>query len=128
MIRPLRARSMPCVARLTTRNEAVRFASTTAEKSASLIRRRRVSFVIPAFDTRISTGPNLSSTALKAASTSSVLVTSHLMPNRPSGGGEELYVTATWSPSAANRRAQASPMPREPPVTSTTRLIARPTR
>jgi hypothetical protein len=34
-------------------------------------------------------------------------------------------VTATRSPSAAKRRAQASPMPREPPVTRTIRLGGR---
>src|SRR5207237_5513332 len=39
----------------------------------------------------------------------------------PSTGSPEREVTVTLSPSAANRRAMASPIPRFPPVTSTER-------
>ena len=82
---------MPRDARLTTRYAAVRLASTTEVKSSSLIRSSRPSRVIPAFDTTISTvPPKWSSTAVKAASTSSFEVTSHFTPKRPSGGGDEL--------------------------------------
>ena len=68
----------------------MRLASTTAAKSASVIRKRSVSLVMPAFDTKISTGPNFSSISLNAASTCAASVTSHFTPKRPSGGGEEL--------------------------------------
>ena len=61
----------------------------TEVKSSSLIRRSRPSLVMPALETRISTGPNSASTALNAASTDSPEVTSHCTPNSPSGGGEE---------------------------------------
>ena len=47
--------------------------------------------MIPAFDTRMPTGPNFSSTEVNAASTSLALVTSHFTANTSSGGGEELY-------------------------------------
>ena len=49
-----------------------------------------VELVMPAFDTRISTGPKCCSTAVNAASTSAVLVTSHFTAKNPSGGGLEL--------------------------------------
>ena len=62
----------------------------TEVKFSSLIFMNSPSLVMPAFDTRISTGPNCASTALNAASTLSVEVTSHCTPNRPSGGGDEL--------------------------------------
>ena len=90
MIRPRRARSIPWVARLTTRKAAVRLASMTPVKSASLIRSRSMSLLTPAFETSTSTGPpKCSSIAAKALSTSADDVTSHLTPNSPSGGSEE---------------------------------------
>src|SRR5829696_3296979 len=79
---------------------------------------------MPAFDTSTSTGPpNSSSMAAKAASTWAPSVTSHLTANSSSGGGELLKVTATRSPRARKRSAHARPMPREPPVTKTTRGV-----
>src|SRR5215211_8624161 len=79
---------------------------------------------MPAFDTSTSTGPpNSSSTEANAASTCGPSVTSHLTPNRSSGGGELLNVTATRSPRSRRRWAQARPIPREPPVTKTTRGV-----
>src|SRR5262245_52683321 len=122
MMRPLRARSMPCVALLATRYAAVRFASNTDVKSSSPMRNNKPSRVMPAFDTSTSTAsPNSSSTAANAPSTAAASVTSHLTANNSSGGGELLKVTATRSPDAWKRRAHARPIPRDPPVTSTTR-------
>ena len=46
--------------------------------------------------------------------------TSHWTTGSPSTGSPEREVTVTL-PSAAKRRAMASPMPRFPPVTSTER-------
>jgi len=59
--------------------------------------------------------------SLKARSTASLSVTSHCTPYKPSGAPDPRCVTATLWPSAANRRATASPIPRLPPVTSTDR-------
>jgi hypothetical protein len=82
---------MARAARFTTRYDAVRLASTTEEKSSSDMRRSKPSRVMPAFDTRISTGPpKCSSTALNAASTSSFDVTSQRTAKNCSGGGDEL--------------------------------------
>ena len=117
---------MEGVALFTTRNAAVRFAFTTAVKSSSLMRNKSVSLVMPAFDTKISTGPKCSSTALKAASTCEESVTSHFTPKNSAGGGEELNVMATLSPKDAKCCAQASPIPLAPPVISTTRFIVLP--
>ena len=87
---------MPRAARLVTRYEAVRLASMTLAKSSSLIRNSKPSRVTPAFDTSTSTSPpNSASIAANAASTCSVLVTSHATPKKPAGGGDEWYVTAT---------------------------------
>ena len=94
----------------------------TRPNDSSLIRSSKVSSVIPAFDTRISTGPCSASTAVKAASTSSAEVTSQRTPKMPSGAPLPRCVIATLSPFAANARAIARPMPRLPPVTSTERL------
>ena len=90
MIGPVRALSMPLAARLVTRYDAVRLASSTDAKSSSLIRRSNPSFVTPAFETSTSTvPPKCSSTAANAASTCAESVTSHCTPNKPSGGGDE---------------------------------------
>ena len=53
----------------------------TEAKLASLMRSNRPSFVMPALDTSTSTGPNFASTAVNAASTLSLEVTSHDTPN-----------------------------------------------
>src|SRR5664279_3604390 len=68
IIRPQRLRSMPVAARLATRYEPVRLASSTRVKVSSLIRSSRLSSVIPAFDTSTSIGPWDFSTSVKAAS------------------------------------------------------------
>ena len=52
--------------------------------------------------------------------TCTVEVTSHFNVRKPSTSPDR-EVTATRSPLAAKARAMASPMPRLPPVTSTTR-------
>jgi hypothetical protein len=62
----------------------------TVPKSVSLMRSSSPSLVMPALETNTSTGPNSSSTALKAASTDSLDVTSQFTAKRSSGGGEEL--------------------------------------
>src|SRR5271163_151176 len=93
----------------------------TFSNFSSVIRMRNASAARPALDTSTSTGPWCSSTSLKARSTASLSVTSHSTPNSPSGAPDERWVTATLWPSAASRRATASPIPRFPPVTSTDR-------
>ena len=112
---------MPLDARLATRKAPPRLVSTTAPNSSSLIRMISWSRVMPALDTTTSTGPSSASTAAKAASTDAGSVTSIRTPSRPSGGRPVRWVTATRSPCAAKARAMASPIPRLPPVTSTTR-------
>ncbi len=91
----------------------------TSVKASSPIRMSSPSRVMPALLTSTSTGPWCSSTAVKAASTSALEVTSHCTPNRPSGAPLPRWVTATESPWSANDRAIANPIPRLPPVTST---------
>ena len=122
IIRPNRFLIMLRDARLATRNTPVRLASMTFSKLSSLIRMMSMSAVTPALATSTSTGPWCSSTRVKAASTAAVSVTSHSTANKSSSGAPEpRWVTATLCPSAASRRAMASPMPRFPPVTNTER-------
>src|ERR1700757_1167889 len=59
--------------------------------------------------------------AVNAASTDAASRTSHWTTDSPSTGSPDREVTVTLSPSAASRRAIASPIPRFPPVTSTER-------
>ena len=94
----------------------------TLVNESSLIRISKVSSVIPALETSTSTRPNCSSTSANARSTDSVSVTSHWTPGSPSGAPLPRWVITTWSPAAWNAVAMASPMPRLPPVTNTTRL------
>src|SRR5664280_2341297 len=126
IIRPQRLRSMPVAARLATRYEPVRLASSTRVKVSSLIRSSRLSSVIPAFDTSTSIGPWDFSTSVKAASMLAGSVTSHTTPASPSGGSPDRWVTVTRCPASANARAMASPIPRLPPVTSTDRPVGLP--
>ena len=123
IIRPQRLRSMPVAARLATRYEPVRFASSTGLKVSSLIRSSRVSSVMPALDTSTSTGPWVFSTSVNAASMLAASVTSQITPASPSGGSPERWVTVTRWPASASARAMASPIPRLPPVTSTDRPV-----
>ena len=121
MIRPRRRRSMPLAARLASRKVPVRLVSMTDDQSSSLIRRSRVSLVMPALATSTSTGPWASSTCLNAASTASGSVMSHRTSSAPSGAPPLRVVTATLSPWAMKASAMARPMPRLPPVTRTER-------
>ena len=122
IIRPKRFLIMLRDARLATRNTPVRFASMTLVKFSSLIRMISMSALRPALATSTSTGPWCSSTWVNAASTAALSVTSHWTANRSSPGAPDpRCVTATLCPSAASRRATASPIPRFPPVTSTER-------
>ncbi len=75
--------------------------------------------MMPALATSTSTGPCSPSTCLKAASTDPASRTSQGTTARPSTGSPDREVTVTLSPSAASRRAMASPIPRFPPVTRT---------
>src|SRR5215468_1247009 len=124
MRRPRRIRIMPRTARLATRYAPARLVSSTSAKSSSPISASSVSRVTPALATSTSTGPWLASTAEKAASTDAASRTSHRTTATPSTGSPEREVTVTLSPSAANRRAMASPIPRFPPVTSTERPMS----
>ena len=93
---------------------------------SSLISASSWSLVMPALATITSTGPCSCSTAVKAASTDAASRTSQATTDSPSTGSPDLEVTVTLSPSAASRRAIASPIPRFPPVTSTERPTSTP--
>ena len=122
--RPFFRRMKPLVARCTTRKAPVRLVSMTSWKSASFMRTSRLSLVMPAFATSTSTGPNLASTSLKAASTEAESVTSAATVWAPSGPSPpEREVMTTLSPAATKASAMARPMPRLPPVTSTVRAV-----
>jgi hypothetical protein len=95
--------------------------SSTSVNDSSLISASSWSLVMPALATITSTGPCSCSTAVKAASTDAASRTSQPTTDSPSTGSPDLEVTVTLSPSAASRRAIASPIPRFPPVTSTER-------
>ena len=77
MMRPQRARIIFGTTRLHSRQVAVRFVLTTSPKSASDMRTRSPSRVMPALATSTSTAPSSSSTRVTAASTWSGSVTSH---------------------------------------------------
>ena len=79
---------------------------------------------MPALATSTSTGPCSCSTAVNAASTEAASRTSQATTERPSTAAPDRDVTVTLSPSAASRRAIASPIPRLPPVTSTERPMS----
>ena len=128
MSRPLRIRIMPRTARLATRYAPVRLVSSTAAKSSSFISASSWSRVTPALATSTSTGPWSCSTAPNAASTLAESCTSQRTTASPSTGSPEREVTVTLSPPAASRRPMASPIPRFPPVTSTERVPALPSR
>src|SRR4051794_5308869 len=95
----------------------------TASQSSSLIRKSRLSRMIPAQVTRMSTEPR-SAVAATAASTSSREVTSQrtavppISPAVACAVASSKSATTTCAPSAARRRAVAAPMPFAPPVTS----------
>ena len=117
-------RSMDLVTRFTTRKTPFRFVSTTLSNSSSLIRIKRVSFVMPAFATKTSIGPSAASTSAIAASSDAASVTSAVTVIEPSGPCPDLAVTATRYPLATNSFAMANPMPRLPPVTKTVRTVS----
>ena len=83
-MRPQRPFIMPFDTRLATRKPPLRLASMTSMKSSSLMRRTRPSLVMPALETRISTGPSFSSTSDTAASTDAESVTSACTTRRSS--------------------------------------------
>ncbi len=129
--RPRWRRTILARARLVTRNTPERLVSITSAHASSLIRRTRVSRVIPALATRTSTGPQVSSMVANAA-----LTWPGRSRRRPARGNArcrsgvrrsraDREVTATRSPWLRNHCAQARPMPRDPPVTSTTRPARR---
>src|SRR3984957_5900876 len=80
---------------------------------------------MPAFETTTSTGPSSCSTTEKAASTDAPSVTSQGVVRNPSTAPCR-DVTATRSPAARKASAMARPIPRLPPVTSTTRPASSP--
>ena len=84
-MRPRLSLSIPLMARCTTRNEPVRFVSITSVKSASFMRIRSMSRVMPALATSTSTGPYSASMALKASLMLSASRTSALTAKNSSG-------------------------------------------
>ena len=86
--------------------------SICARQSSSVVRASGALLETPALLTSTSTGPMRSNAAATAASS----VTSHV--SRPSA--------TTCSPAASKRSTTARPMPRVPPVTTTTRLMRSP--
>ena len=113
------------------RNVPFRLTFSTASQSASLMRMRRPSFVMPALFTRMSTVPNASMTRFTHASTSALSAT--LQPSaravEPAASTRSTVsrhqsswrsTTATLAPASASFFAICWPMPRPAPVTMAT--------
>ena len=103
------------MARRATLNAPVRLVSITSRQSSSFMRTSNVSRATPAFDTTTVARPNSASILPNASSTAAASATSHVKHGN-SSVVDDLDSTATRSPSAAKARAQASPIPRVPPV------------
>src|SRR3954470_4372384 len=126
-MRPWRRRSMPRRPARVRRNAAVRFRSRTACQSSSFMRSARLSRVMPALLTRMSSRPpsaaSASRTSWSAASGSARLATSEWarspsLAASDSSAGARVPASATSAPWACSARAMAPPMPPEAPVTS----------
>ena len=115
------------------RNVASRLASTVARQPSSGMSSSGAGGVrlAPALATRMSTGPRVSSTWRRMASTSAKLVTSPVTPvavpplswmaaTPLATASPSRPCTATAAPARANWLAMAAPMPRELPVTRAT--------
>src|SRR4051794_7523093 len=119
------------------RNAPLRCTAATESQSSSVILWIRLSRMIPALLTRISSEPSrrtISSTILStsAATVILALIPIALTPCRAairaavaSAPSPFRSATAIAAPSSASRSAVASPMPRAPPVTSATRASER---
>src|SRR5258708_10923573 len=108
----------------------------TPSQSSSVILWIRLSRMIPAQATRMSTWANFSTAASKSALTESRSVTLHatasarppafsISPATSLAGPSSRSAITTAAPSSANRLAVAAPMPRPPPVTNATRSLNR---
>src|SRR5438874_1601718 len=111
-----------CAARAA-KNDPFRCVSMTASQSSSVILKSRLSRMMPAQATRMSSEPPAATAASTAPSMSSRDVTSQRTACPPIAAAvsrapaPSKSATTTVPPSAASRAAVAAPMPRAPPVT-----------
>ncbi len=125
-MRPNRRRIMVRTAARARRKVAVRLTASTSSQSSSLSWTNRLSRVIPAFATRMSSLPIASSAFGTSASTSamsarlhgSTWVRSLSSPASASSASRRVPDSATVAPWPCNARAMAPPMPPVAPVTS----------
>ena len=126
MIRPQRAFIMLRTTPLHRRIVLVRLTSSTDDHSSSDIRMNRLSFVIPALFTRISTDPIASAACLGRAVTAAASdrlqgSTNARDPSAAASacsGSTRVPDKATVAPAPCNTVAIAAPMPPDAPVTS----------
>ena len=91
---------------------------------SSVVRRSGALSAIPALLTRTSTSPMRSNVLVTARSSVTSQISVRMPPPIPSSASASRASATTWSPSAANWRVVASPIPLAPPVTTTVLLIA----
>src|SRR5262245_13138957 len=123
--RPNRRRIIPFTAARASRKVEVRFTLSTCSQSSSLSCTKRLSLVMPAFATRMSSWPSACSAFGTSASTASLSARSHGSTAAPpsseasaSSTSRRVPDTATLAPWACSARAIAPPMPPVAPVTS----------
>ena len=125
-IRPQRAFIIPRSTPRASRKDEVRFTSMTCAHSSSDIRMNRLSRVMPALLTRMSTDPIASAACFDSASTVAgsprFAVTTCARSPRLSAssrsGASRVPDRATLAPAACNAEATAPPIPPEAPVIS----------
>src|SRR4029077_3189425 len=131
MILPARCFSIAPSACWTHRCAPVKFVRSTASQSSSFMRSAKVSRVIAALFTRMSSRPNFASASWNpvftcAASATSIGTTSALPPAASiSATSNEIFsvlraAAATFAPASASARAVARPIPCDAPVTKAT--------
>src|SRR3569623_656368 len=115
---------------LASRKAAVRLVAITLFQSLSLVSRRLVKRLTPAFDTRASRRPCALSVASTSVAMSASSLTSATVPVVPISAATaavaapSLSATTACPPSRASQRAVAAPMPWPAPVTMTTRCLS----
>ena len=129
MMRPERCLTNARVKAFVNKNAPLRFVSSTASQSASLMRISNPSRVTPALLTRMSTRPvsprifSAAAATAAASATSTACAQAFLPTARTSSATFRAFsavreTQATSAPSAANFKAMARPMPRPAPVTT----------
>ena len=125
---PLRSITCGNAARAT-RNGAMVFVRSTRSKLSGVCSSTEPECEMPAFSTAQSSPPSAATvsattrSAVAGSLMSPTIATPPMSPATAAIGSGRRPFTATRQPSAANRRAIASPMPLPPPVTSTARSV-----